>query len=313
MEKELNIAIAEQDTADIIKGIAETVAIKASITNKVDKAVGKVLSEEDFTTILKDKLATIEGSHFKGIHKTLIELEAAHPASTLEAGSYAYIKDGASDEVIAMLDGGVWVEYAQGGSVPLTATQIKALYESNVDTNALTDALKDIITGLHGITYTTEVPTDPDYNLQTPHITADVPIRMLQPQNVPTDPAIALASREFMTIGSVIALMNQFQTLVMKYKGTISNMDEITESGFYDGTNVVGSPITGKVIVEAYSDKDGNLDISLKGQDGRRYEGGKPNGGAIHWHNVTPDHLYGTVTPDNADGNDGDIYFQYIV
>ena len=63
----------------------------------------------------------------------------------------------------------------------------------------------------------------------------------------------------------------------------------------------------------AHKDTAGNLDISLKGADGRRHEGGKPASGSIFWHLMNPDHLFGTADPDNADGFDGDVYFKYTV
>ncbi len=102
-----------------------------------------------------------------------------------------------------------------------------------------------------------------------------------------------------------------YDDVAFSYKGIITNMDEIIGTGIYEGADIIGAPTTGHVIIEAYANQHGDLDVSLKGQDGRRYEGGRPAGGVIHWHNVSPDHLFGTANPDNADGNDGDIYFKY--
>ncbi len=524
-------ALQEQDKVTFIKSLFTAMMVTAQ----------KGLSTEDFTTVLKDKLANIEGSHFKGVFTSVGLLEAAHPAASVEAGSYAYLKpDATTPETMVLLDSDSWVEQSSGGSgAAMTASQIKSLYESNADSNPFTDAMKATLAHLvatkdlnldnlahdldvvvqrtHGIDFVAGIPTDPDSNNKQDHIELAVPMQMQVAQQVPQDPAIALGSREYMTIGSVFALMNQFQSMVMKDKGTITdmgdisetgiyegvdvigspiqgeimvmankdshgdfgfflmgddrtmhtggkkaggvlgwqqvkhvtqstgeipvlvgggfttiqthmyanlfgtdlmdgkehvvtfmmkpqspdipdgdtawgyivphvadqtgvpvrllsaglggtpngvlklwierkalvtikkvdkddpesdwevthveipsnagvtthssntfmymgvitNMDEIAAMGVYEGTDVIGSPITGKVIIEAYADKDGDLDVSLKGQDGRRYEGGKPAGGAIHWHNVSPDHLYGTANPDNADGNDGDIYFKY--
>ena len=94
-----------------------------------------------FTDSLKHKLSTIEGSKFKGIHKDIASLELAHPAASSEVGSYAYLKDGSKPETMAMLDNGSWKEVPVA-SAPLTAVQVKALYEGNANTNAFTDTDK---------------------------------------------------------------------------------------------------------------------------------------------------------------------------
>lgn len=105
------------------------------------KEAGKGLSTNDYTTDEKNKLAGLEGSHFKGLHASLAALQSAVPSGV--AGDYADVDTGAGSDVKRYLwdvsDAG-WK--ALGGGTTLTAAQIKAEYESNPDTNAFTTAEK---------------------------------------------------------------------------------------------------------------------------------------------------------------------------
>jgi len=92
----------------------------------------------------------------------------------------------------------------------------------------------------------------------------------------------------------------------------ITDVADITKAGVYSGTDVTNAPVQGDVIVEAYMDAKGDFDLSCKGSDMRRYEGGKPATGAPHWGTVAPDHLFGTAVPANTLGHDGDIYFKTV-
>ena len=91
---------------------------------------------------------------------------------------------------------------------------------------------------------------------------------------------------------------------------TITDVADIIKAGVYDGTDVANAPVQGDIILEAYMDSKGNFDLSCKGADMRRYEGGKPSTGNPHWGTVAPDHLFGTADPIDTLGNDGDIYFK---
>ena len=120
--------------------------IDAGLSSKVDKVAGKQLSDENFTSAEKTKLASLEGSHFKGVFASLSALQTALP--TAEAGDYAdvdtegesvkrYVWDSTDEE---------WIQL--GDSEPLTAAQVKTLYESNPDTNAYTDDEKAKLAGI---------------------------------------------------------------------------------------------------------------------------------------------------------------------
>lgn len=125
---------AKADTA------VQPAALTAALADKVDKVAGKGLSSNDYTTAEKNKLAGLEGSHFKGLHGSLAALQAAHPSAV--AGDYADVDAGAGVDVVRYLwdvTDSQWVaQAAAGGS--MTPAQVKTAYESNPDTNAFTDA-----------------------------------------------------------------------------------------------------------------------------------------------------------------------------
>ena len=91
---------------------------------------------------------------------------------------------------------------------------------------------------------------------------------------------------------------------------TIKNVDEIHGRGLYDGVDVIGAASQGHIIINVLADSLGNLDLSQKDETGRRTDGGKAVGQAIKWHNVNADHLFGTATPANTLGHNGDLYFR---
>lgn len=123
-------------------------ALTAALAGKVDKEAGKGLSSNDFTSAEKTKLAGLEGSHFKGLHASLVALQTAHPTGT--AGDYADVDAGVGVDVVRYLwdvTDAEWVaQAASGGS--MTAAEVKTAYESNPDTNAFTDAEKSKLSGV---------------------------------------------------------------------------------------------------------------------------------------------------------------------
>jgi len=132
-------------------GAEQTFAMVSDLTNKVDKITGKVLSTEDYTTSEKNKLASIDATHYLPPLQTTVQLSAL-PQAGLSDKARVYVETDLSDYFydttassgdIAPNDqtGGIgfWKKVAVGGE---TAASIKTKYESNADTNAFTDALK---------------------------------------------------------------------------------------------------------------------------------------------------------------------------
>lgn len=122
--------------------------LNTALEGKVDTVPGKGLSTEDYTTAEKQKLAGLEGSHFRGTFLSLSALQAG--ATDPVPGDYADVDAGVGESVARYIwddSDSEWV--AQGGSAdPLTAAQVKTLYESNPDTNAFTDAEKQKLADL---------------------------------------------------------------------------------------------------------------------------------------------------------------------
>lgn len=116
--------------------------LNSSLESKVDKEAGKVLSEENFTTDEKTKLSGLESPKFKGQFLSLADLNSADVG---EEGGYAYVDGGEGGTVDLYIWDAVnslW-EVVAGESTAETPASIKSKYESNPDTNAFTDALKN--------------------------------------------------------------------------------------------------------------------------------------------------------------------------
>src|SRR5690554_1735707 len=119
-------------------GFAVPMATAAQLEGKVDKVEGKGLSTNDLTDPLYDKLIGLEGTHWRGTFVSLAALEAG--VTDPAAGDYADVDVVGEDVQRYIWDAtdSAWV--AQSGEVaPITAAQVKLLYESNPDTNAFTD------------------------------------------------------------------------------------------------------------------------------------------------------------------------------
>lgn len=85
---------------------------------------------------LDDALAG--GSNYRGLFPSLAALEAAIPVAV--AGNYADVDEGEGINAIRYIWDDSDQSWVSGGAgEPLTAPQVKALYESNPNTNALTD------------------------------------------------------------------------------------------------------------------------------------------------------------------------------
>lgn len=133
------------NTSDADKPVST--AQQTALDGKVDKISGKQLSTEDFTSALKDKLTSLEGTHWRGTFVSLAALQAG--VTDPVAGDYADVDAAGADVERYIWDAtdSVWV--VQSGSVaPITASQVKQLYESNSDTNAFTDAEKGKLGGI---------------------------------------------------------------------------------------------------------------------------------------------------------------------
>lgn len=123
-------------------------AVTNYLNTKVDKVNGYGLSQENFTTPLKDKLAGLESSKYKGTYPSLSALQSAH--SNPVEGSYADVDMGVGTETLRHIwdkSNNQWVGQA-GMSTTLTGSQIKQMYEDQEDTNAFSDEYKGVLDNL---------------------------------------------------------------------------------------------------------------------------------------------------------------------
>lgn len=114
--------------------------LNTTMSSKVDVVPDMGLSKENFTTEEKSKLAGLESPKFKGQYLSLTDLQNAGNG---EIGGYAYVDNGVTiDMYIWDNTNEVW-DIVVGESTTETPASIKSKYESNPDTNAFTDALKN--------------------------------------------------------------------------------------------------------------------------------------------------------------------------
>lgn len=133
------LTVAEAAEAFQPKG---SYATAQQLANKVDAVEGMGLSSNDFTGAEKQKLSALEGSRYRGTFVSLAALQAAVPAGA--AGDYADVDAGAGEPVARYLwdaSDSQWTAQ-QAAAGPLTAAQVKELYEANPDTNVFTDQEK---------------------------------------------------------------------------------------------------------------------------------------------------------------------------
>ena len=130
--------------------------ISANSSTLVVKETGKSLYSDTqadaravlrFTDAEKTKLGGLDSNHWKGKFVS----EVALFATTGVDGDYAAVDGGVGIDIVAYIwdsDDTKWVKQS-GSSTAETAATIKSKYESNADTNALTDTLKTNFTSAY--------------------------------------------------------------------------------------------------------------------------------------------------------------------
>lgn len=116
------------------------------------KEAGKGLSANDFTNPLKEKLESLEGTHWRGQFTSLSALESG--VVDPKPGDYADVDVAGAEARRYIWDETDQEWVAQSGVVPpLTASQVKQLYESNPDTNAFDDEDKNKLDSIDPSSY----------------------------------------------------------------------------------------------------------------------------------------------------------------
>lgn len=196
-------------------------ALADGLATKVDKVAGKQLSTEDFTSAEKAKLAGLEGSHYRGTFTNLTALQTALP--TASAGDYADVDAGTSSPVLRYIwdaNDAQWVAQA-GAADPITAAQVKTLYESNADTNAFTDSEKTKLAGIAaGATANTDTDTLAEGSTNLWFTVARVRATVLTGLSLATDAVIAATDSVLVAMGKLQA---QITTMRTKLDGIAPN------------------------------------------------------------------------------------------
>ncbi|MCY1288429.1 hypothetical protein D9M70_374690 [compost metagenome] len=198
-----NKATAEQ--GELADTAVQPAQLATALGDKVDKLAGYGLSQENFTSAEKSKLAGLESSHFKGVFASLAALESALP--TAVAGDYADVDAGVGSDTeryIWDISDEAWV--LSGSGAPLTAAQIKELYESNPDTNAYSDAEQAKLAAIEaGATANNNTDELPEGASNLYHTAARVRDVMLTGLSLATNAAITAADSVLSALGRLQA------------------------------------------------------------------------------------------------------------
>ena len=124
-------------------------ATKDDLEVKVDHVEGMYLTPNPFTNAYKQKVDQIEDPKYKGRFKSVADLKAAHTGAS---GAYAYVEIQMDD--VLTVQNYIYDAVAQDWTLSVatgteeTPGSVKQKYESNMDTNAFTDMLKQKLDGV---------------------------------------------------------------------------------------------------------------------------------------------------------------------
>lgn len=222
-------------------------ALSVLLDLKVDKIAGYGLSQENFTTAEKAKLAGLDGNLWKGEYTTLAALQAAHP--TADPGSSANVDAGIGDPVLRYIwddNDSEWV--AQAGSAdPITAAQVKTLYESNPDTNAFSDAEQAKLGAIAaGATANADTDSLSEGSSNLYHTAARVRAAVLTGFSLASAAAVSATDNVLSAIGKLQKQISDLTTVV-----------EGKQAALVSGTNI--KAINGQSLLGA-----GNLTVSAE-------------------------------------------------
>ncbi len=234
-----DIGAATTAQGDLADTAVQPAALASALDEKVDKVVGKQLSTEDYTTAEKTKLAGLDEAHYKGTYVNLAALEAAHP--TAAPGDYADVDAGAADPVLRYIwddSDSEWV--AQAGSAdPVTAAQVKTLYESNADTNAFTDSEKSKLAGVAaGATANADTDSLAEGGTNLYHTAARVRDAVLTGLSLAVGTAVAATDSVLVAFGK---LQKQINDLVTSVAGKQATLVSGTNIKTVNGSTLLGS------------------------------------------------------------------------
>uniref|UniRef100_A0A6M3M1C6 Minor tail protein gp31 C-terminal domain-containing protein n=1 Tax=viral metagenome TaxID=1070528 RepID=A0A6M3M1C6_9ZZZZ len=215
-------------------GLADTAVQPQTLTDqlatKVDVVAGKQLSDENYTSAEKTKLAGLEAAHYRGTYVNLTALQTAVPTGV--AGDYADVDAGVGSPVLRYIwdaSDSEWVVQA-GNADPITAAQVKTLYESNADTNAFTDSEKTKLGGVAaGATANTSTDTLAEGATNLYYTAARVRSVVLTGLSVATNAAIAATDTVLSALGKLQAQITALGTTVSNKVDKVAGKQLSTE------------------------------------------------------------------------------------
>lgn len=144
-----DVSLRDRSTHTGSQPINTVEGLTDALDSKVDKVVGKNLTDENFTEAEKAKLAGLESSRFKGAYSSLASLQSG--VVSPQAGDYADVDNVGADVVRYIYDvtDSKWV--VQQSATSITSAQIKQMYESNPDTNSYSDDDKSVVSGVTAV------------------------------------------------------------------------------------------------------------------------------------------------------------------
>jgi len=244
---------------------------------KVDKVAGKGLSTEDYTTSEKNKLASIDATHYLAPLQTTVQLSAL-PQAIISDKARVYVENELSDYFydvtatsgdIAPNDqvGGVgfWRKVAIGGE---TAASIKVKYESNADTNAFTNALK---TKLDSITEIFTTALKGFYDIAYTHSqSAHAPSDAQKNSNITKAEIEAKLTGEISTHTHAGVVSSSINFVVKHFKSYFTAITGYTATGFTptysDGRMIFTggtNDFTKYITIDGLKNTDENIEIEV--------------------------------------------------
>lgn len=234
-----DIGAATEAQGALADTAVQPVALTVQLDLKVDKIAGYGLSQQNFTPAEKAKLAGLEGSHYRGTYLNLTALQTALP--TALAGDYADVDAGTADPVQRYIwddSDDEWVAQASSAD-PITAAQVKTLYESNADTNAYTDAEKSKLGGVAaGATANADTDTLAEGATNKWFTTARVLATVLSGLSLATGGAITSADTVLVAFGK---LQKQITDLITTVNGKQDTLVSATNIKTVNGSSLLGS------------------------------------------------------------------------
>jgi hypothetical protein len=127
----------EAIAAETVARIAADADLQGKVNDKIDAIEGYGLSQNNYTTAEKTKLANLS-QHFKGSYTAVTSLETAN--LTAESGDYAFVDEGVGENVKMYIwdeNDNAWIISSGGGTIPDATESLPGIMEIATTAEAL--------------------------------------------------------------------------------------------------------------------------------------------------------------------------------